>query len=418
MCKNVVCIPKMAYISGVGSEIGGMMMIKRILKLIRNHSCFLFGPRGVGKSTLIRYLFHEGHTVVFNLLKTEIRERFSRNPDELSEVVKALPKHITHVVIDEVQKVPKLLDVVHDLIESTDKHFIMTGSSARKLKAGGANLLAGRAFVNHLHPFSVFEIEEKFSLEDALQWGMMPKIFEYPDNEIKARYLQTYAHTYLKEEIWEEHFVKDLEPFRRFLEVAAQMNGKIINYSNIARDVGVDDKTVKSYYTILEDTLIGFYLEGYQHSFRKRLITKPKFYFFDTGVTRALSRMLSVPLIPSTAAYGEAFEHFIILEIIKLRDAYHSEYRFSYLKTKDDLEVDLVVERPGKPILFVEIKSSTHVTRELISSFVQLTRDFGTSESICLSDDPLEKMIEHVRVIPWKTGLKRYFSPEAGNSYV
>ena len=385
-------------------------MIQRLIKLLKNHSSFLFGPRGVGKSTLIRHLYHETFSITFNLLKTEIRERFSKRPDEFLEVVKALPEHITHVIIDEVQKVPQLLDVVHDLIESTSKHFIMTGSSARKLKAGRANLLAGRAFVNYLHPYSFFEIEEKFSLDEALQWGMLPKIFEYPNAEFKNQYLQTYAHMYLKEEIWEEHIVKNLEPFRRFLEVAAQMNGKIINYSNIARDTGVDDKTVKSYYTILEDTLIGFFLEGFEHSFRKRLSNKPKFYFFDPGVTRALARMLSLPLIPSTSAYGEAFEHFIILECMKLRDIYHLEYRLTYLKTKDDVEVDLVVERPGKPILFVEIKSSTHIMRESISSFIQLTRDFGECEAICLSDDPFEKMIDHVRVLPWKIGLKRYFS--------
>jgi uncharacterized protein len=395
-------------------------VITRLLKLIKNHSIFLFGPRGVGKSTLIRHYFQENFSVTFNLLKADTQERLLKNPDELSQIVQALPNHITHVVIDEIQKVPKLLDVIHDLIETTDKYFIMTGSSARKLKAGAANLLAGRAFVNHLHPFSVFEVEEKFSLEEALQWGMLPKIFEYPDDDTKIRYLQAYAHTYLKEEVWEEHIVRELEPFRRFLEVAAQMNGKIINYSNIARDVGIDDKTVKNYYTILEDTLLGFLLEGFEHSFRKRLTIKPKFYFFDAGVTRALGRLLTVPLVPSTAAYGESFEHFVILECFKLRDLYHSEYRFSYLKTKDDLEIDLVVERPGQPILFIEIKSSTRVTKELISSFITITRDFGECEAVCFSDDPLEKMIDHVRILPWKTGLERYFfnhktsSPHAG----
>lgn len=385
-------------------------MIKRLLKLTRNHSYLLFGPRGVGKSTLIKNLFSEDCSILFNLLKQESLERFLRNPDELTEIVKALPEHITHVIIDEVQKAPKLLDVIHDLIESTDKYFIMTGSSARKLKVGGANLLAGRAFISVLHPFSVLEIEDAFSLEEALKWGMLPKIFEYPDAEIKTRYLQSYAHTYLKEEIWEEHFVKDLEPFRRFLEVAAQMNGRIINYSKIANDVGVDDKTVKNYYAILEDTLIGFFLEGFEHSFRKRLLTKPKFYFFDVGIAKALARMLSIPLTPSTAFYGENFEHFLILECMKLRDLYYSEYRFTYLKTKDDAEIDLVVERPGQQLLFIEIKSTVCVTRELLSSFIQLTRDFGECEAVCFSDDPLEKMIEHIRVLPWKTGLKRYFT--------
>lgn len=403
----------MTDIFGIDSENGcEENMIKRFLKIIKNHSCFLFGPRGVGKSTLIRHLFHEDESVSFNLLKVDVQERFLRNPDELSEIVKALPSHIKYVVIDEIQKAPKLLDVVHDLIETTDKFFIMTGSSARKLKRGGANLLAGRAFVNSLYPFSYFEIEDKFNLVDALHWGMLPKIFEYPDNELKIRYLQAYAHTYLKEEVWEEHFVNDLELFRRFLEVAAQMNGKIINYSNIAKDVGVDDKTVKNYYAILEDTLLGFYLEGFEHSFRKRLSTKPKFYFFDTGISRALSRMLSVPIVASTAGYGDAFEHFVILECLKLKDVYHSEYKFSYLMTKDGVEADLVVDRPGEPPLFIEIKSSTRVTPEAISSFIHLTRDFGNCEAVCICDDSLEKMIEHVRVMPWKAALNRYFMPK------
>lgn len=354
-------------------------------------------------------MFNEENSITFNLLKVEIQNRFKQNPDELSKIVKALPRHIEHIIIDEIQKVPLLLDVIHDLIESTNKHFLMTGSSARKLKGGSANLLAGRAFVNSLNPFSYFEVEDRFHLTEALQWGLMPKIFEYPDDELKARYLQTYAHMYLKEEIWEEHFIKELEPFRRFLEVASQMNGKIINYSNIAKDVGIDDKTVKSYYAILEDTLIGFFLEGFDHSFRKRLSTKPKFYFFDMGITRALSRLLSIPLVVGTSGYGEAFEHFIILECMKLKDAQHLEYKFSYLKTKDDVEVDLIVDRPGSVPLFIEIKSSTNVSYEMISSFIHLSKDFGDCEAICICDEPYEKMIEHVRVIPWKIALKRYF---------
>jgi len=384
-------------------------MVPRLLKLIKNYSFFLFGPRGAGKSTLVRRIFDESFAVTFNLLKAEIKERFQRDPDELANVVHALPENITHVVIDEVQKVPELLDVIHDLIESTDKKFVMTGSSARKLKHGGANLLAGRAFVYNLHPFSVFEVEEKFNLEEALRWGMLPKIFDFPTEEMKSEFLQAYARVYLKEEIWEEQVVKNLDPFSRFLEVAAQMNGKTINYSKISKDVGVDDKTVKNYYEILEDTFLGFFLPGFEHSFRKRLSTKPKFYFFDTGAVRSLSHTLSIPIFPRTTAYGDAFEHFVLLECFKLSSYCHKDYRFSYLKTKDDVEADLVVDRPGKPILFIEIKSTTHVTESAISSFINLTKDFVDCEAICLSDDPLEKMLKHVRVLPWKEGLKRYF---------
>ena len=385
------------------------MFRKRLLELPKDHSFFLLGPRGAGKSTLVKKQFDHESCVVFDLLEARYEEKFSRNPDELKDIVQALPKEKIYILIDEIQKVPKLLDNVHQLIESTDKHFILTGSSARKLKKGGANMLAGRALVYHLHPLSVFELEEGFILEERLQWGMLPKIIEYKQDSLKRKYLQTYAHTYLKEEIWQEQFVKNLDPFRRFLEVAAQMNGKIINYSKIAADVGVEHKTVENYYALLEDTMLGFLLEGFKHSFRKRLSTKPKFYFFDTGVTRALSRRLSIPYVPGNTAYGEAFEHFVVLECLKLSSYFFEEYRFSYLKTKDDVEVDLIVERPGQNLLFIEIKSTSHITKEAISTFWHLTKDFPNCEAVCFSNDPFEKKWDHVRAMPWLEGLKRYF---------
>jgi predicted AAA+ superfamily ATPase len=386
------------------------LMITRLLQLPENQSFFLFGPRNTGKSTLIKNTYTENSSILFNLLDPNLEEKFARDPSELEKIVRALPAKIHYVIIDEIQKNPKLLDVIHHLRETTDKHYIMTGSSARKLKHGGANLLAGRAFVYNLHPFSFLELEENgsFSLADALAWGLLPKITAFKTSDEKTRFLQAYAHTYLKEEIWAEHLIRNLDPFRKFLEVAAQMNGKIINFHKIAQDVGVDDKTVKKYYAVLEDTLVGFFLDGFQNSFRKRLSAKPKFYFFDSGVSRALARMLSIPLTPRTSAYGEAFEHFIILEFIKLSSYFNSDYRFSYLRTKDDAEIDLIVDRPGKPPLFIEIKSSDNVTQESISTFIQLCRDYGECEAVCLSQDPYPKVIENVTVLPWRDGIQKY----------
>lgn len=389
-------------------------MIPRLLKLPENQSFFLFGARGTGKSTLLSSLFKKttdsGHSLLFNLLDPSIEDRFTRNPNELKEIVLALPKETTHIILDEIQKAPKLLDVVHYLIESTDKKFILTGSSARKLKHGGANLLAGRAFVYHLYPFSYLELGNKFHLEDALHWGLLPKIFEFSTSEEKEQFLQAYALTYLKEEIWAEQFIRELDPFRSFLEVAAQMNGKIINFSKISKDVGADDKTIERYYSILEDTLIGFFLNPFQHSFRKRLSLKPKFYFFDVGAVRALSRTLSISIKSGTSAYGEMFEHFVILEAYKLASYFQTEYRLSYLKTKDDAEIDLVIERPGKPILFIEIKSTTQVRKEDLSSFIKLTQDFVECEAVCFSNDPHTKKIEDITIYPWEEGIKKYFS--------
>lgn len=169
-----------------------------------------------------------------------------------------------------------------------------------------------------MHSLSCFELKNQFDLEKALHFGTLPKIFSTEHEAEKSEFLRSYADTYLKEEIWNEQVIRKLQPFRRFLEVAAQCNGKIINYANIAKDVGVDDKTIKEYFYILEDTMIGFFLEPFHNSFRKRLVEKPKFYFFDPGVVRSLSRRLSVPLVAKTSAYGEAFEHFILLEFIRL----------------------------------------------------------------------------------------------------
>jgi predicted AAA+ superfamily ATPase len=388
---------------------GRLKMIPRLLTLPDDESFFLFGPRGVGKTTLLKRLPWFSNALYINLLKPRDEIRFVRNPGELEDIVKALAPETKHIIIDEVQKVPRLLDVVHDLIETTDKKFILTGSSARKLKHGGANLLAGRAFVYHLYPFSCLELPQPTELTDYLRFGMLPKIFEYSHDEKKQLYLDAYTNTYLKEEIWAEQFIRELDPFRRFLEVAAQTNGKIVNFSNLARDVGTSDKNIQKYFSILEDTLLGFFLEAFQHSFRKRLSKTPKFYFFDTGVVRALSAQLNLPLIPSTSQFGDTFEHFIILQAIQLANYYHRDYRFSYLKTKDDAEIDLVVERPGLPLLFIEIKSSEHVQPEHLTTLKRMADDFGSAEAICLSRDAYAKQLDGITVFPWLDGLKRYF---------
>lgn len=384
-------------------------MFSRFRHFSKKHSFFLFGPRGTGKSTLLKQRFNENQCLWLDLLDTSVEERFLRNPSDLYAMVKALPADTLYVVLDEIQKVPRLLDEVHRLIEETDKIFILTGSSARKLKHGGANLLAGRAFVYHLHALSCFELEGTFSLEKALHWGTLPKIFSLEEDEDRGDFLRSYAEVYLKEEIWNEHLVRKLHPFRRFLEVAAQCNGKILNYANIARDVGVDDKTIKEYFLILEDTMLGFFLEPHHNSFRKRLVEKPKFYFFDPGVVRSLSRRLSIPLLPKTSAYGDAFEHFVLLEFIRLGSYFQPDYRFSFVRTPSDIEIDLVIERPGKPLLCIEIKSTDAIHDMDIRSFIKITADIPQCEAIVLSQDPFMKKFDHVICYPWMQGIAHYF---------
>jgi uncharacterized protein len=384
-------------------------MFSRLRKLSKKHSFFLFGPRGTGKSTLLKEQFNQEDCLWLDLLDSTVEEPLSQRPGDLYAMVKALPPHVKYVVVDEIQKVPPLLDEVHRLIEEGDKIFILTGSSARKLKQAGVNLLAGRAFIYHLYPLSCFELNDQFDLAKALQWGTLPKAFSLHDNQEKNAFLRAYADTYLKEEIWNEHVVRKLSPFRRFLEVAAQCNGKIINYANIARDVGVDDKTIKDYFCILEDTMIGFFLESYHNSFRKRFVEKPKFYFFDCGVVRSLSRMLSVPLIPKTAAYGEAFEHYILLEFVRLSSYFQPDYRLTFLRTPADVEIDLVIERPGQPLLCIEIKSTDSLSEHDIASFFKITKEIPHCEAVVLSQDRFAKQFDHVKCLPWKEGLTSFF---------
>lgn len=388
------------------------MLIKRLLQLPRQHSIFLFGARGVGKSSLLEAEFKFRGNLYINLLDPLEEARFSHNPSELVELVEAMPTIAKYVIIDEVQKLPKLLDAVHLLIENkkSKKIFIMTGSSARKLKLGGVNLLAGRAFVYHLYPFSYLELEEKFNLEQALNWGMLPKVLSLKSKRAKEKFLQSYAQVYLKEEVWGEQLVRKLDPFRRFLEVAAQANGKIVNYANISRDVGTDEKTVKNYFSLLEDTLLGFMLEAFQHSFRKRLKVSPKFYFIDLGIARSLARTLTLAATKSTSYYGELFEQFIVVECIKLASYYKSEYRFSYLITESNAEIDLVVERPGKKVLFIEIKSNNAIRKEDLSTLSKIANDFGNCEAVCFSCDPRQKRIGSIMVYPWQMGIEKYFS--------
>lgn len=388
------------------------MFIKRLLELLEKRSFFLFGVRGCGKSSLLEHFYGVEDALYINLLDFAVESELARNPNMLIDMVEGMLTSVKYVIIDEVQKVPKLLDIVHLLIETkrVDKYFILTGSSARKLKAGGANLLAGRAFVFHLFPFSFLEVANKFILQDALQWGMLPNVFHLKQDSDKTLFLQAYAQTYLKEEVWGEQLVRKLDPFRRFLEVAAQCNGKIINYAKISRDVGADDKTVRNYFSILEDTLLGVLIEPFHHSFRKRFRLSPKFYFIDTGIVRALSRMLSVDPVKSTSYYGDLFEAFVVTECYKLASYYYSEYKFSYLMTEGGVEIDLIIDRPGQEYLFIEIKSKDCVNKEDLRSLSKIAEDFVSCEAVCFSCDAVRKKMGNITVYPWQEGIKRYFS--------
>jgi predicted AAA+ superfamily ATPase len=380
-------------------------MFQRTLKLAKNQSFFLFGARQTGKSTLLRDQLDPKTTYTIDLLDPEQEDRFSRNPKELEHRLAALSKRPAWVVIDEVQRAPRLLDLVHRQIESTGQKFALTGSSARKLKRGAANLLAGRAIVRHLHPITHREAGSEFDLDRVLGFGSLPKVFSL-DGDERIAFLRSYALTYLKEEIAAEQVLRRLDPFRNFLEIAAQTNGTILNHSNIARDVGISYKTVQSYFEVLEDTLIGFSLPAFHESLRKRQTQHPKFYFFDLGVKRALERTLDVGLSPRTYGYGNAFEHFLIAEIRRLADYAGKDWRYSYLRTVQDVEIDLVIDRPGEPRVFLEIKSATDVDEKDCTNLAKLQAESKKPVVASLaSRSEVAKKIGKIHCLPWKEAI-------------
>lgn len=358
-----------------------------------------------------------------DLLDSDQEELYARDPKLLERKLDertASTGQPEWVFIDEVQKVPKLLDHVHRLIEKKKQKFILSGSSARKLKRGSANMLAGRAFLNRIHPLTRAEFGEHWqqegALDKALQWGTLPKTWLSASDDIRMAYLKSYVQTYLKEEIRMEQLVRDLDPFRDFLEVSAQMNGKIINYSKIAKEVGVSDKTVQGYYQILQDTHLGVYLSSFHRSIRKSQAEHPKFYWFDPGVKRYLDKTIDVKLVPSTSAYGEAFEHWVILEIMRLADYYEKNWSFSFFRTKEGNEIDLVISLSRQKEILVEIKSSTRVDMTELSYLAKLSKEFNASGSVyLLSMDPEPQQADGVRCLPWDQGIKEIYKNSAAN---
>lgn len=366
----------------------------------------MFGARGVGKSSLIQQHFkNEKNILLIDLLRSEWEDELQKKPDYLIEAIAQQKKRPDWVIIDEVQKIPKLLDVVHHLIEEKKIKFALTGSSARKLKRGSANLLAGRAFSFELFPLTHPELKNNFDLDRYLSYGGLPALTDFTADTDIHNYLKTYISTYLKEEIQAEQLVRNLKPFRLFLDVAAQMNAKILNFSKIGHDIDADTKSVQNYFEILKDTHVGILLNAYDTSLRKRQRKNPKFYYFDTGVARSLNRRLNVPLKKGTYEYGDLFEQFLILEMHRLNSYYSMDYQFSYLQTNNNLEIDVVIERPGLPTAFVEIKSSEKITEESTNSLLSLKKDYPKNQYFCLSNDPKNRTENGIEILHWKKGL-------------
>lgn len=333
------------------------MEITRIIN-VPNKSFLLLGPRGTGKSTLIRQKVPFDYEV--NLLQSKFYLPLSANPSLLEEWTQHL-KAADWVYIDEVQKIPALMDEVHSLYEKKRLHFALSGSSARKLKRGGANLLAGRALSLTLFPFTYAEYSKHFSFNEALLWGSLPQAMI--EVEHRKDYLQSYVETYLREELLQEGIIRKLEPFVRFLQVAGIFNGQVMNKENIAREGHVGRTTVDTYFEVLRDTLIGWELQPLRQKWNRKEVSHSKFYFFDQGVARACAGLLYED--PDPSWLGFSFETLVINEVRAFNHYLRAHKNIFYYNYSGGYEIDLLIEIKKKTLSVkaeytaIEIKSST-----------------------------------------------------------
>jgi predicted AAA+ superfamily ATPase len=366
------------------------MMFCRFLKLeeVKEDSLFLWGARQVGKSTLLETLFPE--SPYYDLLKSEEFERLFRKPSLLREEL--IRYDLQHpVIIDEIQKIPQLLDEVHWLMTNRSIRFILCGSSARKLMRSGANLLGGRALRTVMYPLVSAEIPD-FDLIRAINNGMIPRHYTI---ENPQRRLQAYIGDYLNEEIRAEALSRNLSSFSRFLEVAAHSNGEMIVYNNIAQDCGVSANTVKDYFSILEQTMIGYLIPGFSHTMKRRAIQAPKFYYFDVGIVNYLLKRKNIE--QGTDTFGYAFEHLLMQEIIAYMSYNLSDEKLSYWRTSSGYEVDCII---GQGRVAIEFKSSNEIQSRQTKGLKAFQEEYPQCRAVIVSMDKNRRNLNNIEIIP------------------
>ncbi len=377
------------------------VMYPRVLgleSLLEHRSLFLFGPRQTGKSTLLHDRFPDA--VFFDLLEADTFRELSERPEYIRQTT---PDSARLVVIDEVQKLPSLLDEVHLMIERNKAvRFVLTGSSARSLKRGAANLLAGRAWMTRLHPL-VFSEVGRGRLLDRLNRGSLPAVL---DSAAPAEDLRAYVGLYLQEEIRAEGVARSIEGFSRFLTVAGSCNGEQVNYTAVGSDAGVPPRTVREYFQILEDTLVGHQLPAYRKTVKRKPVATAKFYMFDVGVANALLKRSDVQ--PGSESYGRALEHLIFLELRSYLDYRRIDLPLCYWRSRSRLEVDFVV---GDRIA-IEVKAKARVTRRDLSGMRALAEDLALERKLVVCNETRRRREDDIEVLPIEEFLEDLWSGE------
>jgi predicted AAA+ superfamily ATPase len=382
-----------------GNKVSNLLYIPRILDipaLMGKKSHFLFGPRQTGKTSLIHHTLKG--VKVYDLLDTSIYLALSQNPGRIGQ---ELTSEDRMVVIDEIQRLPVLLNEVHRLIETHGIRFLLTGSSARKLRRGGVNLLGGRARTKYLHPFTYKELGDQFDLSRAIARGLLPSIYFSDDPRAD---LQAYAGSYLQEEIMAEGATRNLPAFSRFLKVAALCNSQIVNFTNVSNDSQVARTTVYEYFEILKDTLILYELPAWRKSKKRKPLVSSKYYFFDVGV---VSLLQGRKFRPGTPEFGEAFETYLMHELISYSD-YVSGESLSYWRSTSGFEVDFIIGDHTA----VEVKAKENVSLTDLKPLDALYEEKKLKRYLCVSLEPRKRRVEEITVLPYQDFLEALWNGE------
>ena len=363
-------------------------------------SFFLWGARQTGKSTLLKMQFPDAQK--FDLLLSDEYERLRRSPQLLREIVMA-DNTDNLIIIDEIQRIPELLNEVHWLMTNKNTRFILSSSSPRKILRSETNLLGGRALRYELFPFVSAEIPD-FDLLKALNNGLLPRHYL---NSNAARLLSAYIGNYLKDEIVREAQIRNIALFANFLQAAAFSNGEMVNYSNIATDCGISVNTVKSYFQILEETLIARFVPSYQFKPKRRVIQAPKFYFFDVGIANYLLKRTNIAF--KSENFGYAFEHFIYQELYAHSHYSGLDYPISYWRTSSQLEVDFIL---GQHQVAVEVKGSDNVSSRHLRGLRAFMEEYEVEKAIVVCTEPYARLVENIYILPWKDFLEKLWKGE------